>query len=257
MMPASAKDRLGAGILAACAAGLLCIAAVRGCLTTTEPGGSASSPESSIKDETVILLDGTDDLQPRQASELQIRLDRLSRNDLRAGEVVTLWLLGSSPEGRLRRLFSRRFPGRRANPILQNPRQVSARCDSLFDRPLQEAVAQAGGAGETSASPIMAAIQDLADELRAGGARHRRLIVVSDGMENADGYSHYRVTPDFVAFSHTARWREVRASLQGATVEVWYVTRARDEARQGVAHRRFWEAYLKACGASRVRISRL
>jgi hypothetical protein len=127
----------------------------------------------------------------------------------------------------------------------------------MFGRPLQAAIEELARCEPTAASPIMAAIKVLAEELHGGGAGGPRLIVVSDCLERTSEFSLYRDPQDFQAFTLSDRSADRQADLRGIEFDVWLLTRARDEAYQGAALRRFWDAYLHAGGARSVHLSLL
>lgn len=230
----SAKDRLGVVLIAVSLVAAVTLLGLRvrseGDAVVQKSGDHACG----------ILLDVTDPMSPGQRDALQNRLRQLVRERLVRGDEFTLWVMGTHPEGRLRRVFHQIFPGRGGNPWTTNPDQIAARCDSLFERPLLHAIDEETIVGESPISPIRASIEEIAAELRSAGTNSRRLIVVSDLIE----------------------WPEpsglgIPGALDETSVEVWLLTRPRDEGLQDGAQREFWRAYFTACGAASVTLSRL
>jgi hypothetical protein len=107
---------------------------------------------------------------------------------------------------------------------------------------------------EASASPIMEAIQAVAEQSFGGSqtreATEKKLIIVSDMLQYTDGYKQYGgIRPDeFERFSKTEYSRRVRADLKSADVEIFYVQRATKNAVQGTAHYLFWEKFIRNSG---------
>ena len=82
--------------------------------------------------------------------------------------------------------------------------------------------------------------------------KKRRLIVVSDMLQNTPEYSHYQNGADFSAWRNSAHGREFpQFSLLGVEVEILYLKRTDDFARaaQNRGHVRFWEDYFVELGA--------
>lgn len=218
----------------------------------TRGEGGTKVPEAGAERACVTLLDVTDPLTPDQQAALRVRLRELVQERLEAGEELTVWALGAFAEGRLKRIFEETFPGCRANPWVSNPRQIAARCDSTFQRPLLEAVTEAAAGEGSSTSPILASVTEIANELRSSGARHLTLIVVSDLVERTSSLAFDEAVPAFSPEEHGSG--ESRGHI---AVEVWLVTRARDRHVDTSALCRFWQAYFRTLGASSVTIVRL
>jgi hypothetical protein len=207
---------------------------------------------------TVVLLDVTDPLSPEEVVQVAARLKALEEFELDRGELVTLYTIGRYQDTDVRRWFCARYPGRVANPLFQTPRRVAARCDSLFSRPLATALTAAFGPAPSNRSPVSAAIQEVAEFEEFGREiPFRRLILVSDLMENTGSFSFYRA-PLEQGTAPTAAWqRDHRAHLRGCLIEVLEVSRTGVSVSGRSTLRGFWRQYFTACGASAVRFGPL
>ena len=78
----------------------------------------------------------------------------------------------------------------------------------------------------------------------------RRLVVVSDLLQNVPGYSHYQSPPDFEQWRGTPYAREfLDLSLLGVRVDILYLKREVTRSLQTRGHVTFWEEYFHAVGA--------
>jgi hypothetical protein len=104
----------------------------------------------------------------------------------------------------------------------------------------------------------LSAIHELSEQDEfAGRVAARRLVVVSDLFENSAATSFYRQRPDFNAVRALPTFATLRANLQGASVQVLYITRPGDSQIVGVHVREFWREYFHLCGAGSVAFQRL
>lgn len=208
---------------------------------------------------TAILVDATDALSPIQRAAVDTRLSRLIAG-LRKDESVALYSL--RPEGEpLRSIITLCRPSRpdETNPFTGNRRMAAERFDAVFQPKLRAALAAVMTGSPAKRSPIMAAIQAIAVSAfqSADAARPRRtpplpkrLVIVSDMLENSQAGNHYAAPPDFVTFRQTAAYAHVRSHLEGVSVTLFYLRRDDGGAIQGRGHIDFWNAWFADQGAS-------
>ena len=249
----------GTAMIAGC---VLLIALAVGFLAKThEPPlrpGDLRAEGKPLTGSTMILLDQTDPYTPSQVHGLLQRLDALERDELRPNELVEAWAIGDYKEGNLRELFHKCFPGIKANPIVNTPSMIAARCESLFFRPLAMAVIRAAEGDSAARSAIFESVHELAGTADfTDVTKPRRLVLASDLIEHADSLSFYHAVPDLTTFLGSSFFQEMQANLQGVDVVVLYLTRRRDAVVSGDAVRRLWAEYFHACGAKSVRFERL
>jgi hypothetical protein len=253
-------DRLGIVLTAVALLGILVTLATIGALERrrVERDRADRAPASvGFLRSTLILLDLTDPLGPDDAQGLRVRLRNLVEFELAQGEVVSLYSVGQYVDSDVRRWFCRRYPGRDANALVETPRRIAARCDSLFTRPLDRELSAATASARSDRSDLAGSIREVTElqEFRPG-IPHRRLILASDLLQNTPQLSFYRTPPPTSELP--AAWlREHRADLRGVVVEVLQIPRAGVPAAERSALRTFWRQYFKECGASSVRFGRL
>ena len=79
----------------------------------------------------------------------------------------------------------------------------------------------------------------------------RRLIVVSDLLQNVPDYSHYQAKPDLEQWRDKPYAREfLQLSLLDVDVDILYLKRIDAGSLQTRGHVAFWEDYFDAVGAT-------
>lgn len=201
---------------------------------------------------TAILIDATDALSASQVKTIREEINAL-RKRLMLYEWVGIFVLDEDnlvlpqPEVALCN------PGDEstANPLYENPRQIRRRFEQDFRAPIEEAVERLARLPSKPTSPILEMIRAVALDPNFDSTKERRLIVVSDLLQNVPAYSHYRQDADF------ERWRDtpyadefLQLSLLDVEVDILYLKRADTRARQTRGHVAFWEDYFDAVGAA-------
>jgi len=259
MTSLTARDRLGIRLLGSCALVLLACGVIAAFVSRGNVALDTQTfcpPGQVLPAQTTILVDLTDPLPEELRQGLEARIVQIARFELQSHEFVTLWVLGH-PQGMLRCVFARRYPGSDANPLFENPRQVTARCYSLFIAPLLEALRELPTSGASS-SPILAALGEVMETARLSECRgDRRLLLVSDLLVNTPEFSVYR---DHFGTGDYQMWtpgQVPKLDLQGVQVEVLQVSRPGRSLRADAKLRGIWREYLDVCGAQAVRFGRL
>lgn len=209
---------------------------------------------------TAILVDASDTLNDKQIKEI---LDNLAdlRRTLKVYEWVGIFVLDEGSHDQLPKpVVGLCNPGSAAtaNPLYQNPERIRQRYNERFARPVRAAVDGLAGLRPQKTSPILEMIQAVALARQFDSTRPRRLIIVSDMLQNVKGYSHYRNSLDYVAWSEQSKYaKEFTDStlLRGVTVEIIYVKREEAKRVQTRRHVRFWEDYFAAVGANLVSVT--
>jgi hypothetical protein len=206
---------------------------------------------------TVVLIDASDPLNVVQRQDLRNRLQEL-KDTLGDHFAIDLYALRPfanellQPEG-----------GRVCNPgsgdhasvLTSNPRLIKERWKSRFSEPLDDIFDRMLQDHTASKSPILESIQSIAvsefghipDRIAA-----RKLVIISDMLQNTDEFSQYRHLTPFSELRQTAYYRRIRADLHGVEVEIYYIQRSAD--MQGKQHIQFWQEYFADSGARLTRV---
>ena len=76
----------------------------------------------------------------------------------------------------------------------------------------------------------------------------RRLIVVSDLLQNSDAISFYKNEPDFQRFRGSPQARGLNPDLRGVEIELWLIQRKQRQQGDGAAVLQFFHSWLAEHG---------
>lgn len=211
----------------------------------------------AVPSHSVLVIDKTDLYTPAQATRIEA-LAFQTRDRLAVGERFSLFELDERGELTHTNRFSLCNPGRgeQINPLYRNPERVEARYQSLFERPLQRALADLIRPKDAPQSPILEALARLANE--PGFDRsvpQRRIMLVSDMLQNSALYSVYGQArndlanrlpaPDAVARQIESQYG---TALNGVEVEISFVAQAGWTPEQRAILQSHWQAVFSRLG---------
>ncbi|MGN6490107.1 MAG: hypothetical protein ACTHLT_20095 [Devosia sp.] len=204
-------------------------------------------PETGITAQTVVLLDTTDALAPVTRSQVLNQLSDVVA-ELPRGGLLELRVLNQDP-GRTERLVHLCNPGDGAdlNGLTANPELAKKRWREKFEAPVAAKLDAAVAGGEQNASPIMAALQQIAAEQLSKESQRSiptRIVVVSDMLEHTQFYSMFRDGIDYQGFVAKAGARYL-TDFAGARVDIWLVQRDRPDI-DATALAEFWLRWIDA-----------
>lgn len=208
-------------------------------------------PKSHPLGHTIVLVDRTDPLTEEHKALLKGAMDRASAT-LIPDERLSVFLIEAEAPVVPIPVFSRCKPrdGADASWLYENERLIRARYENEFLEPLSAKIRGLEKPAEAPQSPIMETVRNIAALPEFTDAtERRRLIVVSDLLQNIPAYSQYRRAADFDAFIASPYGRSVVADLAGVEVEVVYLRRQKDVHHQGERHLVFWRQYFAESGA--------
>jgi hypothetical protein len=209
-------------------------------------------PVDGPKGITVVLVDTSDDLPDTTRREVLGQLDDMITTlpPFYKLDIRILDIAGA----RSRSLFAKCNPGDGVglSEWTDNPRIARLRWIEDFRKPAAEAVNKSVSSAQSSSSPIMAAIQDIAiGEFSSAGRENARktLYVISDMIEYTKEYSQYPRAGDlsFQRYKQSSAYLKFRTDLHGATVILRYVTRQTggQQLVDGTKHMEFWKAWIE------------
>ena len=256
-MQATREDRVGWALIGLC---LLLVAGAFAAAAWVQAGKLEVDPETLcavdrvLPGHVVFLIDKTDPLPERLVEELTSELHEVRRS-LGSGERLSLFMIDERVEDHFSPLFSRCSPGRgdEANELYENPRMIQRVFDRAFGAPVEQALAELVKVTTAPRSPILEAIQLVAAWPPFRDAQSRRLVVVSDLLQNVEELSHYREQAPFAQLAGGAYLERVLPDLGGVDIRLRVVSRpvrtARERPLQDADHAAFWRDYFAATGA--------
>ena len=212
-------------------------------------------------DALVFLFDRSDALNSIQKIDVRQRVVR-AIDEAPVGTRVSFAVLDAGSPDTVSTLFRgcRPADGRNVNHLTQNERMVRERWREGFLEPLEATLDRSLSDAPSATSPIMEAIQIVAlTELAPLGRTDfaRRLIIVSDMIQNTKPYNQYRDSLEPERFRRLPYASQVAARLDDTMVEVHYVGRANANRVQTTAHATFWDAWIRDNGGRVASIERI
>lgn len=210
---------------------------------------------------TTVLVDVTDAMNLPQKQDFLNELERLRDSIPRLG-ALKVFKVDATSERLLVPVITRCNPGTDADvSALNGDKQLAAkRWEEGFRKPLDIAFADITKATPSARSPILESIQSIAlTELKNQKAdgKPRRLIVISDLLQNTNKISFYKGIPDSTTMLDSVPFRSVRTDLNGIDVELWMLERSDTKDSQPRALADLWEAMLRAMGGNVTRTYRV
>lgn len=249
------KPRPGSGKQTAVAVGLLfCVILVVlgisvGVYLSTGPEldeVTLCAPEPSST--TVLIVDVTDPMTAPQRQDLANQLERMKASIERGGKLI-VFKVDATSDQLLQPIITRCNPGTAAdvNELNGNPEAVQRLWDEQYTAPLDAAFRTLTAATGSSTSPILESIQSAAlTELQRPTAegKPKRLIVVSDLLQNTPSLSFYTSVPSARDIVSSPAFRVARTDLRGVDVELWMLQRPDAFETQPRALADLWDALI-------------
>lgn len=205
-----------------------------------------------VAKESVLLVDTTDSVNPTQYQAIKNKLEDMLENAI-VDERISVYTITEDPEKNSPILVTCN-PGDGADKSewTSNKRRLKDNWEKKFKTKLEDAVGGILDSDLTKQSPILDAIKSVGVySFAASKAESKQLVIVSDLLHHTAGLSHYR-TPK-IAFSKvkdSPYLASVLSNLNGAEIEILYLTRPKDHSRQGRTHLLFWEKYFEKSNGS-------
>ena len=207
---------------------------------------------------TAILLDLTDPLNDTQQARLKVIIE----NEIATSSTDTMIALGVVSEDPTRwgAMFAKCKPatGEAANALYENPKLISAQYTREFLMPIREKLDASLQSEVEDRSPIMEALQSLIastpDFVRVKG--QRKLLVVSDMLQNSDELSFYRLQ-GWEYFTDQGFDGRLAENLSNVFVEILRIPRTGDNAPPSDLVEGFWARYFDRQGSRAPSVSTL
>jgi hypothetical protein len=135
--------------------------------------------------------------------------------------------------------------------IDSNPKMWRARYEEKFQAPISAMLERMRLDEEAKTSPILEGVQAIAVKDFGPDAPQgpKTLVIVSDLLQNQQGFSLYQGVPPLDAFWATPYAASVRSNLAGIHAEVYLLHRMKAAAKQTDALGKFWIDWLERQGA--------
>ncbi len=208
--------------------------------------------ERDINGAVVLLVDASDPLTIYQQQQLDRLIDKM-KVTLQPEEHVTLYKLTEEKGELLEPVFEgcSLESGKNANQLYENPEQIQKNFEASFAKPLKDQFKKIELNSQMKTSPLIEAINLAAQRMIESDVHHKRLIIMSDMLQNSSMGNQY--SPH--ALDQKKAFAKIRGHLQGIEVQVVYLNNIKSRNLQTDSHQRFWKEFFKAAGAKSVRLS--
>lgn len=207
---------------------------------------------------TVLIVDVTDPMNMPQRQDFQNQLASLRNSIPRYGQLIVA-KVDATGDKLISPVIVRCNPGTAAdvNDRTGNPRAVQRRHDEEFVAPLDAAFASISEASGADQSPILESVQSVAlTELLTPAAadKPRKIVLVSDLLQNTNDISFYGALPDPTSFTASPAFRRVRTDLRNVKVELWMLERGDAATTQPRALVDLWDHIIAKQGGTVSRV---
>lgn len=252
--PKKAKRKNAAGVLLLLFAGIAiagALAAYAYLVATKDVSDARNCPSSGPASLTVVLIDATDPFTPRQAEDIRQGIVGLV-SSLKEHDELHIYTL--RPDGKKIRKpdFDQCKPKESGNRWIENTRQVREKFEGEFKSRLDDSLEAAIQPHPANESPILEALADIGISSfgTVPGQTPKRLVIVSDLLQNGSGISHYRPPiPTIDQFKKLPTSVSLIPHLDGVTYCVKRVVRPETRSLQNAAQWDFWDGLFQLSGA--------
>jgi hypothetical protein len=212
-------------------------------------------PRSGPTSQFAVLIDRTDALTEIQGEALRRQITAWAAAVPKHGsfKVYEVGRAGSSGGALLQPVVAVCNPGDGSDQsaIDSNPKMWKARYEEKFQAPVSAMLTRMRLDEEAKTSPILEGVQAIAVKDFGPDAPPgpKTLIIVSDLLQNRDGFSLYQAVPALDAFWTSPYGASVRSNLNGIHAEIYLLRRMKVAAKQTDALGKFWIDWLERQGA--------
>lgn len=224
--------------------------------------GSEFCRKGVLPEKTVVLLDHSDSINAVQKSALEKLLIDLSNGVAKNG-ALTVYSVREDINDNLKSDLSLCNPGdaNSVSNVTGNKRMAERNYNKKFRDVINNKLDELIEAQPSNFSPIMKSIQVSSSESFLGdnnSAEVKRLIVVSDLLENTSDFSFFKsAVPDFSAFKNNPYWDAVRSDLSDTEVTIFFLRRDGAEKIQTPELKKFWQQFFMEQGATIVQFKKI
>ena len=210
---------------------------------------------------TTIVIDRTDSFGPISKADVEVQLrDIIDRT--KESEKVSLFTVESTEDEPLHSLISVCNPGSPDNvdEWKESPTIVKRNWKTKFQGPLDTLLNGLLTEEEAPLSPIMESIQSVSITNLGGKKKSlvpRRIILISDLMQNSQAWSLYSQKPDFSMFSKALQTRGLNPDLRNVSVELLFLQRNTKQRVNEKELLKFWISWVKAYGGKVSRVLKI
>lgn len=207
---------------------------------------------------TAVVIDRTDRFGAISKADVEVQLKDII-DSTKENEQISLFAVEPIETAPLQSLIAVCNPGTPTDvdPFTQNKAIVSRNWRTKFTEPLDQLLQRLLVEKEAPISPIMESVQSVSITALGGKRKAqlpRRVILISDLLQNSQAWSLYTNKPDFKAFSASRSTKGLNPDLRGVSVELLYLQRETKHAVDEKALVTFWIQWIEAYGGHVTRV---
>ncbi len=215
---------------------------------------SSNCPATGPRSYTAVIIDATDSINAVQKVAIGNELSRVRSEIPRYGALA---IYAAGFKGELSRpAFAYCNPGHAddINPLTEGTRLAEKKWKEGFEKPLDSVLQGMLSASESNNTPLLEAIQSVSVQsfgpirTAENSSIPKRLIIVSDMLQNSENLSLYSGIPDVQDFLKTQAYRRIRSDLDDVKVTILMIRRQTKKSIQGSELIRFWEELIAGEG---------
>ena len=210
-------------------------------------------PVDGPKSLTAVMLDCSDKMNVFQSEIIKQRLINI-KNQLDKFELIELYVIGDNTNSIIKPSISLCNPGNGEdiNSAIGNPKMVRTKWEKSFSKKLELTINSILGIEPSPISPIIETIRSISVLSFIKDDRNnirRKLIIISDMVQNTDTLSQYNDNISFEDFHNSVDYLTTRSDLSNVDVIIYYLRRPNLINIQGKKHIEFWQKYFSSLGA--------
>lgn len=194
----------------------------------------------------MVLIDSSDPLDNVQKER---SIARVLRDIDGQAEFSRIDIYSARPDGDelISPIFSQCKPPLPGSALISDVK-AAERFETNFEAGLESAFNKAVGLRGSSTSPLIESLREATTRSfsRTPETTRRRIIIISDMLQNSETVSHYKGLESFERFQSSASWPKAIIDLGNAEVSILYITRSETRNVQGIEHQEWWRNYFKA-----------
>ncbi len=205
---------------------------------------------------TAVLVDMTDTLDPVQAAALRNTLLKIRDATPKFGR-LEIYTLAPVDVTTLSPVFAACSPGSAKDvdsSLYGNPDLADLIWKKKFGDKVEEIIGRIEKTPPEERSPILQAVKSVSvtafGNPLARDTPVRKLILISDLIQNGPQLSMYREIPDLAAFRQSQLYADTRPGLRGANVELVIISRETKRNIQNARWRDFWIGYFESINST-------
>lgn len=210
---------------------------------------------------TTIVVDRTDSISLTTKSQIESRIHDVLKS-LQTGEELSLYEVADASSLILEPtvlICSPQDPAE-VDPLTGSVPLAKRKWAEKFLAPVDAVLSKLLSEQEAPVSPIMESVQAISIMRFDSASRRdlpRRMIVITDMLQNSEAISFYRGVPDAEQFLSSKKGLGLKAEFHGAKVELWLIQRNHQAQGDGNGVAAFFARWVQHNKGEIARISRL